>query len=123
MRAEQEIVQEFMVDRPTMAENNNDPERMVELFLQEVDELVVEIRGGKINKIAQELSDVVWFGLTIANLMGIDLEDAFWAKAIRNQDKYPEHYFNNGMTYEEAATLCRDLWDRDNDINYLPEKI
>ena len=123
MREEQALVGEFAVRRPTMLENNKNPQRMTDLLLMEVDELLVEIKAGNENKIAQELPDVVWFALTIANLYGIDLENALWAKAIRNDHKYPEELFNNGMTYEDAYKLCRDNWDRDNDDNYTPEKI
>ena len=123
MRNEQEIVQEFLLKRPVMLENNNDPQIMAELLQLEVDELKVELVEGNINKIAQELPDVMWFLFTIAELHGIDLENAFYAKGIRNSMKYPEELFNNGMTYDEAATLCRATWNRDHDDNFQPDKI
>lgn len=120
MREEQKLVSEFVTERPIMLDNNRDPKRMVELLKQEVDELEVEILAEKPNKIAQELPDVVWFCLTIAEIYGIDLENALWAKSIRNQEKYPAEMFNNGMTYEEAHTLCRALWaENGNDDKYF----
>jgi NTP pyrophosphatase (non-canonical NTP hydrolase) len=112
MRAEQELVKEFVTDRPTMIANNRNPNRMMELLKQEIDELSVEIMAENPDKIAQELPDVVWFCLTIAEIYGIDLENALWAKALRNEAKYPEEYFQDGMSYEEAHTLCRALWSQ-----------
>lgn len=123
MRDEQGIVREFIISRPVMLENNLNPQRMAELLQLEVDELKTELDSNNVAKIAQELPDVVWFALSIAEIYGIDLENAFWAKALRNESKYPEEMFNNGMTYEEAATLCRALWNRDNDVNFEPDKI
>ena len=123
MRQEQTIVQEFLLARPVMLENNNDPQRMAELLQLEVDELKAELLGGDTGKIAQEIPDIMWFLLTIAELHGIDSENAFYAKGIRNSMKYPEEMFNNGMTYEEAHTLCRAMWNRDNDVNFTPDSI
>jgi len=118
MREEQRLVHEFVAERPTMFDNNRDPKRMAELLRQEMDELLVEIDKEDVNGIAGELPDVVWFCLTIAEIYGIDLENAFWAKGIRNQEKYPASMFDNGMTYEQAHTLCRALWGG-NDEDYF----
>jgi len=124
MRDEQALVNDFMVQRPVMLENNRNKASMVRLFLAEAEELVVELEAEDVEKIAQELPDVIWFCLTIANLYGIDMENAFWAKAIRNEHKYPEENFDGSMTYEEAATLCRALWaENGNDNHFTPDKI
>lgn len=120
MREEQQLVSEFMQERPTMARANSDPRLMMQLLQNEVDELKVEIEAGDHNKIAGELPDVVWFCLTIAEIYGIDLENALWAKGIRNQEKYPTEYFGGEMTYEEAHTICRALWAQNgNDDSFL----
>lgn len=120
MREEQSLVKEFVAERPTMFDNNRSPHRMVELLQQEMDELKVEIEAGDVAKIAGELPDVVWFCLTIAEIYGIDLENALWAKALRNQEKYPARMFNDGMSYEEAHVLCRALWaENGNDNDFL----
>jgi len=123
MREEQSLIAEFMQRRPAMVVNNSDPKRMVELLYQEVDELNVEIEAGNVDKIAQELPDVAWFCLTIAQVYGIDLENAIWAKALRNEHKYGEEYFDGSIPYEEAHALCREMWDRNNDGNYTPDSI
>lgn len=123
MRNEQEIVREFIRRRPTMFENNRDPARMAELLQQEIDELKIEILAGDVDKIAGEIPDVLWFCITIAEVYGIDVENSFWAKAIRNDYKYDEKYFNDGLSYEEASTLCRAMWNRDNDVNFLPDNL
>jgi NTP pyrophosphatase (non-canonical NTP hydrolase) len=101
-----------------MLENNADPERMKELLNDEVVEFNEVIGTGDTDKIAQELADIVFFTFSIANMMGIDLENTFWAKCIRNEFKYPEEYFNNGMSYEEASTMLRALWDRSQDDEF-----
>lgn len=124
MRAEQDLVQEFLIQRPTMLENNANPDRMAQLLQDEVDELKTELIAGDKNKIAQELPDVLWFVLTIAELHGIDLENAFYAKAIRNEEKYPDSYFCGYLDYEQAHMFCRALWaDSGNDDNYTPDSI
>jgi NTP pyrophosphatase (non-canonical NTP hydrolase) len=123
MRAEQTVVQEFLLARPVMLENNANPARMADLLQTEVDELKAEIMEGNTDKIAQELPDVVFFLFTIAELHGIDLENAFYAKTLRNEHKYKEEMFDGSMTYEEAATLCRTMWNRDNDVNFTPDSI
>jgi len=120
MREEQQLVREFLAARPRMAENNSHPEKMKELLQQEVDELCVEIDAGDTAKIAQEIPDVIFFCLSIAELHGIDVENMFWGKTCRNEFKYKAELFQDGMSYEEAASLCRALWAQNgNDADYL----
>ena len=107
------IVDAFMLDRPTMRENNQNSRFVMELLKGEVSE-AEEVLDDK-DKLAQELPDIFWFLATIAINNGIDLEAVFQAKAIRNEAKYPKELFQGEITYEEAVKRCKTEWNREND--------
>jgi len=43
--------------------------------------------------VAEELSDIVAFILSLANVLRIDLSDAFRAKMVKNAQKYPANLY------------------------------
>ena len=43
----------------------------------------------ELNKVTEEVADVFIYTLRIADVLGIDLEKAVWAKMERNATKYP----------------------------------
>ena len=44
----------------------------------------------KKQKVGEELSDVFWYCLSLADRMGIDLADAFLKKFVHNSKKFPK---------------------------------
>lgn len=106
MQKEQEMVRNFVSDRPTLAENNNNPKRMAELLQEEVNEVIEVLDNPEM--LRSELVDVVWFVLTIANLNDIDLEEAFKEKAALNHLRYQAHLFQDGDYYEARAKVKAD---------------
>jgi len=109
MKELQQLVGNFLVDRPRMAENNSDPEVMFKLLRDEVDEAEAEIDSDP-ETMARELADVVFFTMTLANQYGIDLGEAIREKTARNHVKYPAVMFQNGRSYTEAKRMARDQW-------------
>ena len=45
--------------------------------------------SGKKNEVGEELADITYYVLRIADMMNIDLEKAVWAKMRKNAEKYP----------------------------------
>ena len=43
----------------------------------------------KKNEVSEELADITYYVLRIADMMNIDLEKAVWAKMKKNAEKYP----------------------------------
>lgn len=82
-----------------MAENNKNPQRMMELLRSEVEELAEVIDDPEHAK--GELVDVIFFSLTIAELMGLDMDKEFRDKHAYNLCRYVAGYFQDG-DYEEA---------------------
>ena len=53
-------------------------------------------------KVSEELADITYYILRIADLMNIDLEDAIWKKMKKNAEKYPvEKAKGNAKKYTE----------------------
>ena len=53
-------------------------------------------------KVSEELADITYYILRIADLMNIDLEDAIWKKMKKNTEKYPvEKAKGNAKKYTE----------------------
>ena len=98
MKQHQEMVDNFLRDRPKMAENNT-LARVFFLLTQEVDEVGEVIDDPEL--IGGELADVIFFALTIANLHRIDMDEAFRGKVAFNHGRYQARYFKDG-DYEEA---------------------
>ena len=99
MKELQKMVGDWLADRPTMYENNQDPQRLIELLEGEVVE-VAEVMDQP-EKLGRELADVAWFLMTVANLKGIDLEAEVREKAAVNSLRYSANLFQEG-DYEEA---------------------
>ena len=59
-------------------------------------------------------NDVMFFrGLAWqrASQLGIDMAKAVHMKVIRNDLKYPASLFNDGISYEEARSVSKKLWE------------
>ena len=69
----QKLVGEFLAERPTMAKNNT-PREVFDLLREEINEAEAEIENPE--AMASELADILFFTMTIANIYGIDLEQA-----------------------------------------------
>jgi NTP pyrophosphatase (non-canonical NTP hydrolase) len=70
---------------------------MRELLLGEVDEYFAETDP---DAKAKELSDCLWFLITMAILTGVDLEKEIREKAAYNMIRYQAKYFQDGDYYE-----------------------
>ena len=113
MISPQELVELFIIDRPVLHENNQDPVRMTELLQEEVDELAEAIRmlvqGGSVEDVASECADVYWFVITISILLGFDLDESFRTKASRNVLKRPAANWQEGEYYT-LDKQARTIW-------------
>ena len=105
MRKEQDIVGNFIDDRPTMKANNADPDRMMALLQEEVSEVFASLDDPE--HLPSELVDVIWFVLTIAHLKEIDLETAFREKTALNHLRYQARLFQDG-DYDTARQFVKD---------------
>lgn len=99
MRKEQDMVRDFTDDRPTMKENNQSTDRMIELLQQEMDEIKEVLDDPE--HLARELVDSIFFIMTIANLKDIDLESEFREKVAYNMVRYEARFFQDG-DYDES---------------------
>jgi len=112
------------------------PENLEEFILQETEELreAVDLAmiGAGAFEVASELGDVfylfikrvfssnepvppailaaVQYAEEIADLAGIDPNDAVLMKIIRNDMKYLHSFANNGYTYERSRNLSKRQW-------------
>ena len=51
--------------------------------------------------ISEEMSDVLWWVISLAQKLDIDIAQAFEKKMAKNAQKYPEEVFHPGVTKEE----------------------
>ena len=51
--------------------------------------------------IADELADVLWWVIVVADAMGIDVAQAFQQKLVKNEKKYPAKAFKEAKTQAE----------------------
>lgn len=51
--------------------------------------------------VCDELADVIWWVLVVADSMKIDVSKAFEKKLAKNKEKWPEHLFSKEKTLEE----------------------
>lgn len=109
----QEMLRNFSIDRPTLAENNN-PERIINLLQNEVVEAAESLTDTE--NLASEISDIVIFALTLANLYGFDMDEEVREKIAFNIGRYSSDLFQEG-DYEEARLKAkqieRDYFKRD----------
>jgi dCTP diphosphatase len=60
----------------------------------------------KMKQIGDEISDVLYYLLRMVDVLGIDLEKAFWDKVARNAQKYPvELAKGNAKKYHELRKM------------------
>lgn len=111
MKEIQEMVRNWLEDRPTMKVQNTF-ENVVDLLRGEVDELVDAHPNGDNKDIAQEMADVVIFALTLANLLGVDVDSEVREKLAYNQTRYQSKDFQTG-DYNEARDKSRE-WVKEN---------
>ena len=72
---------------------------LLEIFQWSADDLVCE---NKIEKIKEELADVLNYCILMADACGLDLDEIIQAKVKRNSEKYPvELAFGNKAKYTE----------------------
>lgn len=72
---------------------------LLEIFQWSADDLVCE---NKIDKIREELADVLNYCILMADACGLDLDEIIQAKVKRNSEKYPvELAFGNKEKYTE----------------------
>lgn len=95
----QPLVGDFLSDRPVMKENNTFY-ATVELLRGEVDELIEAYPNGDNKDIAQELADVFIFAITLANILGVDVDSEVREKMAANMIRYQAKLFQEG-NYQE----------------------
>ena len=72
---------------------------LLEVFQWSADDLVC---AGKIDKIKEELADVLNYCILMADACGLDIDEIIQAKVKRNSEKYPvELAFGNKAKYTE----------------------
>jgi hypothetical protein len=101
-----QIIENFVIDRPVILQNNLDPEQVVRLLIAEVNEWKQET-DPKLK--ARELADIVWFALTMGILSGVDIEAEIREKASRNMCKRPASDWQTG-NYSEIDARTRKNW-------------
>ncbi|HVV66831.1 MAG TPA: DUF5798 family protein [Candidatus Saccharimonadales bacterium] len=89
----QELIRKLVVERGYDKETV--PEVLM-LLVEEVGELAKAIRkvngqvthqDSKVHNVEEELADVLWLVIDLANRLGIDLDAAFQAKEAKNQKR------------------------------------
>lgn len=110
MKELQQLVGDFLADRPAM-QSNNTFHTTVDLLRGEVDELVEAHPNGDNKDIAQEVADVFIFALTLANLLGVDVDTEVREKIAYNHTRYNAKTFAE-LPYAEARQTSRD-WVKD----------
>lgn len=101
----QQMVADFLKDRPTMEENNTF-HAVVSLLLGEVDELKDAHVNGDNKDIAQEVADVFIFAYTLANILGVDVDAEVREKVAYNMTRYTAQNFQEG-TYQDGRDKSR----------------
>lgn len=94
----QKILKDFQTDRPVMSEKNS-IDFLIGLLRGEVDEFDAD-------RVEDELADIVVFALTIANSMGIDVDEAVRTKVAFNHARYIASEFQEG-DYDETRARCK----------------
>lgn len=77
---------------------------LLEVFQWSADDLVCT---DKIDKIKEELADVVNYSILMADACGLDLDEIVRAKVKRNAEKYPvEKAYGNKAKYTELKEMA-----------------
>lgn len=107
MREIQQMIANYVADRPLMFAHNQDNHRMLTLLLGEVAELS-EVLGDKEN-LGHELADVVWLAISMAVLNDIDLDNEIRTKGARNHLKRQSCDWQEG-DYKTQDRISRQKW-------------
>jgi len=94
---------DFLEGRPTMKDNNS-LKRVFDLLVLEVAEVAEVLDNPKI--VGGEISDVIIFCLTLANLHEVDLEKEVRTKLAFNNCRYTADLFQDG-DYTESRKLVK----------------
>ena len=81
---------------------------LMEIFqwLSQAESRTVMKNSAKAKAVADELADVFYYLLRLSDVLGVDLEQAFWQKMRHNQQKYPVKLARgNAKKYHELLTL------------------
>lgn len=64
---------------------------LLEVFqwLDDAESRAIAADERKMRAISDEVADILYYIIRFADVAKIDLEEAFWAKAERNEEKYP----------------------------------
>ena len=92
-------------------EKNNTFHATVDLLKGEVKELVEAHPNGDNKDIAQEVADVFIFALTLANILGVDVDAEVREKIAYNHTRYNAKTFQE-TEYAQAREQSRD-WVKD----------
>jgi len=126
------IINEFRQKRGWKNEDPKDAAISLALEAAEVLEHFQWISGEEVMKnpkikaaIGEEISDVVWWIVTLSDRLGIDVAAAFEDKVQKNAKKWPEELFDSNLSFEErkqnyyrikaAARGGHPLYDPDDD--------
>lgn len=112
-----DIVRAFSEARPVLKEYNQDPLATLTRAGIEIVE-AVQVVGDK-DKLGHELADVLWFVLATAISQGIDIEQAFDEKKIRNDAKYPAEFFQDGDYHQIIESLRREWEEAGGDATFF----
>lgn len=111
----QEEVAQFHKNRPIM-DSFNTPLNMTERIKGEVDELLAEIKWGEkeptpeeVERVADELADVMICGFSLGDCLGIDVEAAVRKKLAKNETRFPKELFQEGDFQTVYLTRKREL--------------
>jgi len=106
-----ELLEKLKTFRNERGWDKQDPKDMALSLVLESTELLelfqwktgqeVEEEGRLFGAIADELADVLWWVMTIADRLHIDVSQAFIRKMAKNATKYPVEIFNPNMPQEQ----------------------
>ena len=79
---------------------------LMEIFqwLSEAESKRVMKSPDKAKAVSHELADVFYYLLRLADILGVNLEEAFWEKMRHNSAKYPSNW--QGETQKSITNFC-----------------
>ena len=108
-----EAQKNFVMDRPTVIENNNNPDKAAGQLLGEVQELIEAISLFALDKvpikeIGQELADVMNYLLNLCLIFDVDIFAEVMEKIAYNNFRYPASAFQDG-DYKTSYLRQKDV--------------
>lgn len=120
VRRLQKAQAQFRAERPIMGSGDT-PSHLVARIKEEADEVLDGIQWGQeeptheeIRHVGDELADVTMFVFNLANLLGIDMQEAITRKMAENREKYPSDMFAQGLDFQTQYHMARSMWERRN---------